>query len=63
MKPNTQRKTKITGLKVKTQIKAGGIRLNHNETLLRKQAKGIKVKTQIKAGGLHLNHNETLLQS
>ena len=45
-------------LKVKTNIKAGGIRVNHNETLVR----GLKVKTSVKAGGLRTNHNETLMR-
>ncbi len=40
-------KTEQKGLKVKTQVKAGGASFNHNETLVRK---GLKVKTSIKAG-------------
>jgi hypothetical protein len=43
-------------MKTKTNIKAGGTVLNHNETLVR----GLKVKTNVKAGGTQLNHNETL---
>jgi hypothetical protein len=52
-------------MQVKTRVKAGGIALNHNETLVRAQrpATGLKVKTRIKAGGLALNHNETLVRS
>ncbi len=46
-------------LKVKTNLKAGGILRNHNETLVR----GLKVKTNIKAGGIRGNHNETLVRS
>lgn len=45
-------------LKVKTNIKAGGLRTNHNETLVR----GLKVKTSVKAGGAWYNHNETLVR-
>ena len=45
-------------LKVKTNIKAGGLATNHNETLVR----GLKVKTSVKAGGLAANHNETLVR-
>jgi hypothetical protein len=53
-------------MQVKTRVKAGGLAMNHNETLVRAQrpATGLKVKTRIKAGGLHLrNHNETLVRS
>jgi hypothetical protein len=52
-------------MQVKTRIKAGGVTLNHNETLVRapRQAQGLKVKTRIKAGGINLNHNETLVRS
>ena len=52
-------------MQVKTQVKAGGLNLNHNETLVRapSQAQGLKVKTRVKAGGLSLNHNETLVRA
>jgi hypothetical protein len=45
-------------MKTKTNIKAGGTTLNHNETLVR----GLRVKTNVKAGGQGLNHNETLVR-
>jgi hypothetical protein len=52
-------------MRVKTHVKAGGIRLNnHNETLVWDSAKGkgLKVKTRVRAGGIRLaNHNETLV--
>ena len=52
-------------MQVKTRIKAGGLAVNHNETLVRapSQRQGLKVKTRIKAGGIKLNHNETLVRS
>jgi hypothetical protein len=53
-------------MQVKTRVKAGGLPLNHNETLVRapKPAPSLKVKTNLKAGGLSLrNHNETLVRS
>jgi hypothetical protein len=37
---------------IKTQLKAGGISINHNEAL--------QVRTALKAGGKSLNHNEAL---
>jgi len=42
-------------MRVRTNVKAGGISGNHNQSLLR-------VKTGVKAGG-SLNHNQTLLRS
>src|SRR5262249_33004949 len=36
----------------KTSVKAGGTRLNHNES------QGLTVRTGVRAGGLHLNHSE-----
>jgi hypothetical protein len=33
-------------MKVKTNVKAGAIALNHNQTMIR----GLKVKTNVKAG-------------
>ncbi len=51
-------------MKVKTNLKAGGLAINHNETLVRDipKARGLKVKTHLKAGGMFLNHNETLVR-
>ena len=39
-------------MKTKTNLKAGGRRLNHNQTLVQDPGKsrGIKVKTNLKAG-------------
>jgi hypothetical protein len=41
-------------MKVKTNVKAGGIEWQHNETLVRQapkpQPKGLRVKTNVKAG-------------
>ena len=50
------------GLKVKTNVKAGGLTSNHNQTV----ARCLKVKTNVKAGGIIIqdrsgnNHNQTL---
>jgi len=51
-------------MQVKTRVKAGGLSLNHNETLVRAKGPttGLTVKTHVKAGGFNLhNHNETLV--
>jgi hypothetical protein len=54
------------GVKVKTNVKAGGITTsNHNKTLVREtaKAKGVRVRSNLKAGGLStLNHNQTLIR-
>ena len=39
-------------MKTKTNVKAGGVRTNHNQT-------GLKVASKVKAGGVRLNHNQT----
>jgi hypothetical protein len=50
-------------MKTKTNIKAGNVAYNHNETLVRRAVKqGMKVKTQIKSGCHGANHNETLVR-
>ena len=50
-------------MKTKTNVKAGGLPVNHNETQVRdsKQAAGLRVKTRVKAGAVGVNHNETLV--
>jgi hypothetical protein len=62
-------------MKVKTQVKAGGLISNHNQTLVRDRAQtaagirpqgkrhALKVKTQVKAGALTQNHNQTLVHA
>ena len=37
---------------IRTQLKAGGVNLNHNEVL--------QVRTALKAGGVQVNHNGSL---
>ena len=51
-------------MKTKTRVRAGGITMNHNETLVQDVPKaiGLRVKTKVKAGVLTSNHNETLLR-
>jgi hypothetical protein len=41
-----------TAMTIKTNVKAGGITINHNETLA--------VRSAVKAGGLTIQHNEAL---
>jgi hypothetical protein len=52
-----------TIMNIKTNVKAGMLTKNHNQTLVR----GLKIKTNVKAGGevppdnaLTKNHNQTL---
>jgi hypothetical protein len=51
-------------MKTKTQVSAGLMSLNHNETLVRdrRNTTGLKVKTHIRAGLIMFNHNETLVR-
>jgi hypothetical protein len=42
-------------MKIKTNLKAGGHRWNHNQT-----AKGLRAKSGVKAGGFRWNHNQTV---
>jgi hypothetical protein len=49
-------------MQVKTNVKAGGVNINHNQTLARDRAKGLRVKTNAKAGGIGVNHNQTLVR-
>jgi hypothetical protein len=49
-------------MKTRTHVKAGGRRMNHNETLVRAAKPGLKMRTAIKAGGRRVNHNETLVR-
>ena len=57
-------------MKIRTNVKAGGLGSNHNEALaVKSQVKAggsinhneaLVVKSQVKAGGMTGNHNETL---
>ena len=51
-------------MQVKTKVKAGGVALNHNQTLVRDRVprQPLKVKTYVQAGGMPLNHNQTLVR-
>ncbi len=42
-------------IRIKTNVKAGGLTFNHNQAT----TKSIQVKTNVKAGGLTFNHNQT----
>ena len=43
-------------MKVKANIKAGKLGVNHNQTASR----GLNVKSGVKAGKITVNHNQTL---
>jgi hypothetical protein len=40
-------------MKIETNVKAGGVSINHNQA-----AAGFVMKTQTKAGGISVNHNQ-----
>ena len=42
-------------MRVKSNVKAGGVSLNHNQTV-----KGLRVKSSIKAGKIAVNHDQTV---
>lgn len=46
------RQMEITNMNTKSNVKVGGVSLNHNQA-------GIAVKTATKAGGISLNHNQS----
>jgi hypothetical protein len=48
--------TTNSGLKVKTGVKAGGFKSNHNAS----PKSGLRVKTGIKAAGFKTNHNTSM---
>ena len=45
------RTNKENPMKTKSNVKAGGLHMNHNQA-------GLKVASKIKAGGLSANHNQ-----
>ena len=49
-------------MKLKTNVKAGGARLQHNETIVGQAKKGLAVRTNVKAGGFQNQHNETIVR-
>lgn len=42
-------------MKVKANVKAGGVSVNHNQTV-----KGLRVKAGVRAGGKDPNHSQTV---
>jgi hypothetical protein len=44
-------------MKIKTNIKSGGLSSNHNQAMIR--ARGLKIRTSVKSGGFSSNHNQT----
>lgn len=59
----TRNVSDTTGMKVKSNIKAGpgggGIWLNHNQTVVKQ---GLRVKSNVKVGGPLLQHNQTVVR-
>ena len=48
-----------SGMKVRTNLKAGALSANHNQTV----ARGLRVKSSVKAGALLGNHNQTTIRA
>ena len=46
-------------MRIKTNVKAGALIDNHNQTV----ARGLKVKSNVKAGGQGVQHNQTVADS
>lgn len=46
-------------MRIKTNVKAGGVTLQHNQRI----TSSLKVKSGVKAGGIALNHNQTVTRS
>jgi len=42
-------------VRIKTNVKAGRLSANHNQTV-----KGLRVKSRVRAGKLSANHNQTV---
>jgi len=47
-------------MKIKTNMQAGDVRTQHNETIVRER--GLSVRTGVQAGGLSYNHNQTVVR-
>ena len=45
-------------MRVKTNVKAGGREINHNQSV-----KGLRVRSNVKAGRILMNHNQTLVSA
>jgi hypothetical protein len=48
-------------MRVRSNVKAGGVQVNHNQTINREK-KGLRVKSNVKAGALTDNHNQTVVR-
>jgi len=48
--------TSSTSLKIKSGVKAGGLKPNHNQSQVKPR---LTIKSGVKAGGLKQNHNQT----
>jgi len=53
---STNVRTSSAGIKVKSNVKAGGSQVQHNQTI----AKGLPTKSNVKAGSSYGSHNQTM---
>ena len=49
----------ISKMRVKSNVKAGGISMQHNQRIIR----SLKVKSGVKAGAIATNHSQTVTRS
>ena len=58
MKTTNNQTTISMGMKIKSNVKAGGTTYQHNQTVSR----GLRIKSNVRAGGVRYlgNHNQTI---
>ena len=52
----TKQPDNLKSLKVKSSVKVGGTKINHNQRV----KGGLKIRSSVRAGGIKVNHNQTV---